>query len=183
VTILSLRGAYAGALLAAPGLAAAIAAARAKGALRLSAAWAVSAGMLYPLAADALTPARAGTAPARGDCASPAMLAALDALPAGTVMAPIDAGAFILAGTRQHVLAAPYHRNGEGNRAVYRFYLGSRGEAAAVARRFDVTYALGCATMPGPARARPLPGWGAAATLPDGAIIYARRLSGAAAGR
>jgi hypothetical protein len=75
------------------------------------------------------------------------------------------------------VIAAPYHRNGEGNRAVYSFYLGDPQKAAAVARRWDAAYALGCAAMPGPAGAGPLPGWRVIRTLPDGAIIYARRLS------
>jgi hypothetical protein len=177
VTLMSLRGAYAGALLATPALAAAITAAREKGALRLSAAWIASAGMLYPLAANALTPAAASAPQGSGDCGSTAMLAALDALPVGTVIAPIDAGAYILAGTRHRVLAAPYHRNGQGNREVYAFYLGEAAQAAAVARHAGADYALACAAMPGPARASALPGWGALVTLPDGAIIYAPRLS------
>ncbi|MDB5697106.1 MAG: hypothetical protein JWN21_2649 [Sphingomonas bacterium] len=177
VTLTTLRGAYAGALLAAPALAAAITAARAGGTLRLVGAWAASAGMLYPLAADALTHAPDPPSHGPGDCTSPAMLAALDALPAGIVMAPIDAGAYILAGTRQAVIAAPYHRNGAGNRAAYAFYLGEPGMAEAIARQWKVTHALACAAMPGPARATPLPGWVAVRTLPDGGIIYARRLS------
>ena len=183
VTLATLRGAYAGALLAAPALAAAIAAARARGALRLAAVWGASAGMLYPLAANALAPEPGQPAPAQGDCTSPAMLAALDALPAGVVIAPIDAGAYILAGTRQRVIAAPYHRNGEGNRAAYTFYLGGEATAAALARRWGADYALGCAAMPGPARARPLPGWRVVRTLPDGAFIAAPGLSRERAGR
>lgn len=56
LTATQLRGAYAGAMLAAPGLAAVIAAARARGAGWLAAAWAASAGMLYPIAAQAMAP-------------------------------------------------------------------------------------------------------------------------------
>ena len=48
------------------------------------------------------------------------MLAALAAQPTGTVAAPIDLGAYALAETRHRVLAAPYHRNAQGNMAVYR---------------------------------------------------------------
>ena len=183
VTLSSLRGAYAGALLAAPALAAAVAAERARGAWRLAAAWAASAGMLWPLAADALAPASAAAPNARGDCTSPAMLAALAALPPGTVMAPVDAGAVILAGTRQRVVAAPYHRQGAGIAASYRFYQGEPQKAAATATAWNVDYALSCAAMPGPARARALPGWHTARVLPDGAVIYAPGLSREAAQR
>lgn len=183
ITVIQLRGAYAGALLAAPGLAAVIGAARERGAIRLGAAWLASAGMLYPLAAQALTPARGTTPSTRGDCASPALLARLDRLPPGLVIAPIDAGAYILAGTRRRVLAAPYHRNGAANLAAYLFYLGDARTAAAQADRWRASYWLGCAAMPGPARAAGLPGWKAAAILPDGATIWARDgLSAAATG-
>ena len=177
VTVDALRGAYAGALLAAPALAAAIGGERARGTVRLAGAWLLSAGMLWPLAATAVTPVRPVPAAARGDCASEAMIAALRRLPAGTVMAPVDAGAYLLAGTRQRLIAAPYHRNDAGNRAAYRFYLGGEAQAAAVAGAWHVDYALSCAAMPGPARARPLPGWRVLATLPDGANIFAPGLS------
>ena len=181
VTLTALRGAYAGALLAAPALAAAVADARRLGALRLAGAWAASAGMLYPLAADALTPVQAERAVARGDCASPAMAAALDALPPGTVMAPVDAGAYLLAATRQRLIAAPYHRNGAGNRASYGFYGGDPAAAEAIAWRWRVSYALSCAAMPGPAHV--LAGWARLRTLDDGAVIYAPPLSPVAARR
>ena len=185
VTVDALRGAYAGALLAAPALAAAIAGERARGTARLAGAWLLSAGMLWPLAADALTPVAvvAAAHTGAGDCASDAMIAALGALPAGRVMAPVDAGAYLLAGTRQRPIGAPYHRNGTGLRAAYTFYLGSDAQALAVARAWRVDYALSCATMPGPARAAVLPGWRRLATLDDGAVIYAPGLSGHAAGR
>lgn len=172
VTMTALRGAYAGALLAAPALAAAIKAARSRGTVRLVTAWAASAGMLYPIAAQALVPAPVEAATARGDCTSPAMLADLNALPVGTVIAPIDAGAYLLAGTRHRLIAAPYHRNDAGNRAVYAFYLGDRSAAGDVARRWRADYALSCAAMPSAARAAPLPGWRVIRSLPDGAIIY-----------
>lgn len=173
VTIDALRGAYAGALLAAPALAAAIAGERSRGALRLAGAWLLSAGMLWPLAADALTPAPVTIAATRGDCVSPAMLDALTTLPRDTVMAPVDAGAYLLSGTRQKVLAAPYHRNDAGNLAAYAFYLGDGATAARTARRWHADYALRCAAMPSAARAEPLPGWQVIRRMPDGAEIIA----------
>ena len=183
-TIAELRGAYAGALLAAPGLAAAIGVARERGGLRVAAAWLASAGMLYPLAADALPRPTLPPATAHGDCASPALLAALDRLPPGLVIAPIDAGAAILGGTLQHVLAAPYHRNGAANEDAYRFYLGGDRTAAAVTARWHAAYWLRCAAMPGFGRLAALPGWEGRLTLPDGAQIIGRsRLSGTPAPR
>ena len=174
------RGAYAGALLAAPGLAALVGAARLRGALPLAGAWAASAGMLYPVAAAALAPVRAAGGAAGGACASPALASALARLPVGEVMAPIDAGARLLAATPQRLVAAPYHRDGAGDLASYRFYAGSPVGAARIAARWRVDYALVCADMPGRAApgtaahalsAGPLPGWHAVATMADGARI------------
>ena len=183
VTSLQLRGAYAGALLAAPGLAAAVAAARRGGTLALTGAWMASAGMLYPLAADALTPT--GAAPATGgDCASAALVARLASLPPGTTMAPIDAGAWLIAGTQQRLVAGPYHRDDAGDLAMFAFYRGSPAAAARIARAGRVAYVVSCAATPGRDRSgsaaawlaiRPLPGWRTVATLPDGARIDAPR--------
>ena len=182
VTGVQLRGAYAGALLAAPGLAAVVARARARGALPLVGAWAASAGMLYPVAADALVPARSSEEPAGGACASPALVARLAALPPGETMAPIDAGAPLLAATPQRLVAAPYHRNGAGNLAAYRFHAGSPAVAARIAAGWHLDYLVACADMPGRAAAGtaarrlasgPLPGWRTLARLPDGARIDA----------
>lgn len=174
ITAVQLRGAYAGALLAAPGLASVILTARTHGGVAIAGAWAASAGILYPIAAQALPQEARVSSTGLGDCASPAMLATLSALPAGRVIAPIDAGAYILAGTGHQVLAAPYHRNGRANLAAYRFYLGDEAEAAAVAERWRARYWLSCAAMPGPGRANGLSGWRQSGTMPDGAAIWAR---------
>ena len=181
VTWVQLRGAYAGALLAAPGLAAAIAAARARGALSLAAAWGASAGMLYPIAAEALTPV-SSQPETGGDCASPALAARLAGLPVGTVIAPIDAGAWLIAATPQRLVAGPYHRNGAGNLAMFAFYLAGPAQATRIARGWHATYAISCAAMPGRERSgtaasrlahEALPGWRTVAMLPDGARIDA----------
>ena len=181
VTCAQLRGAYAGALLAAPGLAAVVGAARARGVLPLAGAWAASAGMLYPLAADALTPAPTNPSTG-GDCASPMLASRLAALPVGTVMAPIDAGAWLIAATPQRLIAAPYHRGGAGNLAMFDFYLGGPAQSVSIARGLGVDYAISCAAMPGRERpgttaammARgPLPDWHPVAIFADGARIDA----------
>lgn len=145
LTLVQLRGAYAGALLATPALAALITAARAKGVVALVPAWLISAGLLYPLTGEALASRGATTtAPSGADCSSPAALARIAALPAGTLMAPIDMGAFALAATPHHVVAAPYHRNGAGNAAMYRFFLGPAETARMLAREWRIDYVALC---------------------------------------
>jgi hypothetical protein len=153
VALVQLRAAQSGAIFAAPALAAAIDAARRRGSVALVGAWVASAGMVYPIAAQALAPRPGKPAPMAGDCGSVATMTALAQLPAGTLMAPIDAGAWALAATPHHVLAAPLHRNAVGNLAIYRFYLGPPAAAAATLRRWHVSYVLACGTMPGADRA------------------------------
>lgn len=194
IAIVQLRGAYAAAMLAAPGLAMMIGAARRRGAWQMAGAWLASAGMLYPLAADALTPpsgtARPGVA-IRGDCASPAAMAALRTLSPGTVLAPIDAGSWVLAETPHRVVAAPYHRNIAGNLAPFRFYAAAPAAALRIADRWQVDYVMVCAGLPGAADPRSIAaslgraahdrataGFVAVADATDGATIFARdRLS------
>jgi len=148
LTVVQLRGAYGGAILAAPALAALITAARARGTPWLAGAWIGSAGMLYPIAAQAFTPA-AGAPPRDEakqlvDCTSPAMMSALAALPVGTVIAPIDVGAYAIAATRHRLIAAPYHRNNAGNAAMYRFYQSAPDAALAIAHDLRADYVLIC---------------------------------------
>jgi len=147
LTCAQLRGAYLGAILAAPALAAIIAAARSRGTLWLAGAWLASAGMLYPLAADAVTaaPSRKGHArTATAGCTTPAAFAALAKLPRGRVLSPVDLGAYLLAETPHDVVAAPYHRNNAGNSAAYRFFLGTPPWAQKIAGAWKVDYVVLC---------------------------------------
>lgn len=141
VTCFQLRGAYAAALLATPGLAVMIAAARARGTLALAAAWIVSTGILYPLAGTALFPPKAE---AGASCTAPDALARLAALPPGRLLAPFDIGAYALAATPHAVLAAPYHRNNRGNRAMTDFFLGQPAQSEAIARAWGIDYVAFC---------------------------------------
>ena len=146
LTCLQMRGAYAGAILAAPGLAAGIAAARARGSAWLAAAWIASAGMLYPIAAHALVPTSNGKGPAViGSCTDVAALAQLHAVGPGRLLAPLDLGAYAIGATRLSVVGAPYHRNNAGNLAVYRAFLGSPAGAARIVRQWRVDYVASCA--------------------------------------
>jgi hypothetical protein len=141
VTCFQLRGAYAAALLAAPGLAVTIGAARPRGAALLAAAWIVSTGILYPLAGTALFPPK----PEPGaSCTAPESLARLAALPPGHLLAPLDIGAYAIAATPHRVLAAPYHRNNRGNRAMYDFFLGQPAQSEAIAQAWGIDYVAFC---------------------------------------
>lgn len=154
VTVLQLRGAYAGAILAAPALAMLVAEARQRGGGWLAGAWLASAGMLYPIAANALAlipdgaPHQSGAATSAA-CASPETLARLAALPPGTVMAPIDVGPYAIAATHHRLIAAPYHRNNAGNAAMYRFFAGSPDAARQIADQWRIDYVLVCHPMLG----------------------------------
>lgn len=141
ITLFQLRGAYAGAMLAAPALAVTIGAARARGPLVLLAAWIAATGILYPIAATALFPPRAAAGPS---CTTPESLARLAALPPGHLLAPLDLGAYALAATPHAVLAAPYHRNNRGNRAMYDFFLGQPAQSEAIARAWGIDYVAFC---------------------------------------
>jgi len=141
VTLLQLRGAYPAALLSAPALAVMIAAARARNALVLAGAWIAATGILYPIAASNLFRSGGESGPS---CTGPDSLARLAALPPGHLLAPFDLGAYALAATPHEVLAAPYHRNNRGNRAMTDFFTGSPAQSEAIARQWGIDYVAFC---------------------------------------
>lgn len=183
VAMMQLRGAYAGALLAAPALGVAIVVARRHGVPAVAAAWIASAGMLYPIAAQALFgPVPVPVTGLAGDCTSPALLAALARQPAGVVMAPIDTGGPAIAATGHRLIAGAYHRDNAGNLAMYRFYLGDPARAQGIAGALGVTLVARCDGLAGrpPAgsmaallAAGKAPPWlERVMVTPDGAALY-----------
>jgi hypothetical protein len=171
ISIVQLRGAWAGALLAAPALAMLVGAARARGPLALVAAWATSAGILYPLAAQAL-PAAPGADRGAASCANPAAFAALDRLPPGLVVAPIDFGAWGIAATRHRFLSAPYHRNNAGNRAAFAVMQGPPERARVTLTHTGADYLVACGREPGWLVATAVP-WLRPVARGGGATVYA----------
>jgi hypothetical protein len=81
-------------------------------------------------------------------CRNVSSFSALNALPAGRTIALIDAGAAILLQTPHTVLAAPYHRNNDGNRAVVEAFLAPPAEAYAGLIAHDIDYVVTCAGAP-----------------------------------
>ncbi len=148
ITFAQLRGAYAGAMLAAPALAHLIAAARARGALPLAGAWLGSAGMLYPLAAEAMTTTPPLASRADG-CGTPDTIERLAHLPAGVLLAQVDVGAWAIAGTPHRLIAGPYHRNAAGTLAALHFYAATPERAHEIAKGWRVRYVLACSPADG----------------------------------
>lgn len=72
----------------------------------------------------------------------PASYVELAALPKGLVLAPIDLGSHILVHTHHAVLAAAYHRNNRGNRAIVDAFLARGGDAKARVRATKADYVV-----------------------------------------
>lgn len=71
-------------------------------------------------------------------------LRALAALPAGTVMAPLDSGAYVVGMTPHRSIAGPYHRNNAGNMAAYRFFLSTPDKARMMVEGWGIDYVALC---------------------------------------
>jgi len=80
-------------------------------------------------------------------CLAASGFEALEQLPHGLVLAPIDYGAHILAFTNHDVLAAPYHRNNRGNRLALTALLASPENAEQIVRESKARYVVVCSAM------------------------------------
>jgi hypothetical protein len=86
--------------------------------------------------------------PEASRCSGMSGLASLRQLPKGRVMAPIDLGPAILAETNHDIFAAPYHRNGDGNLAMFQLMLAPPPVAHQMLRDRHVDYVVICRTAP-----------------------------------
>ncbi len=77
-------------------------------------------------------------------CTAAEPLRAVAAQPRGTIMAPLDLGAYLTGMTPHHVVAAVYHRNNAGNLAMYRFFFSPPDKAREQAKAEGVTYVAIC---------------------------------------
>jgi hypothetical protein len=99
--------------------------------------------------------ARSATAAAQPDqpssralCRDVSSYSMLAMLPKGRVLTFIDSGAFVLMQTRHSVLAAPYHRNNEGNLAAIDTLLASPAEALTKLKQNGIDYVVMCNGAP-----------------------------------
>jgi hypothetical protein len=86
--------------------------------------------------------------PASSRCLSVSDAASMRQLPKGRVMAPIDLGPAILAETNHDVFAAPYHRNNDGNLAMFKLMLAPPPIARQMLSDRHVDYVVICRTAP-----------------------------------
>jgi hypothetical protein len=110
--------------------------------------WVIGAGITYNIAAGFLDSAFAEhIQPARvaaRACTQGEPILVPGRQPVGTVMAPLDLGSYFMGMTPHYVVAAGYHRNNTGNVAMYRFFLATPEDAAALARRWGIDYVALC---------------------------------------
>lgn len=151
VTLFQVRGAYLGSAVAAPLLAQLILAARRAPrwpGLAVAGAWLVSAGMVYLIVPERidrmLAPQVRASFLANRGCNAGDVWRQLDGYPAGTVMAPMDRAAYIIGGTHHGSVAAGYHRNNRGNRAMYDFFLAEPERAKRIGVQWKTHYVAIC---------------------------------------
>jgi hypothetical protein len=71
-------------------------------------------------------------------------MASLDRLPATTILAPLELGPAILAGSHHGAVSGPYHRNPQALEDVLRFFTAVPDEARAIAARRHAALILFC---------------------------------------
>lgn len=137
-----------GAAVAAPVLAGFVARAQSQGARVALPAWLAATGLFWQalgMGGPGAGRPLASAASARGaGCTDARTLEQLDRLAPGTLAAPIEMGAYALGLTGHKVLAAPYHRNNRGNRAMYDLFLLPVAEARYQATLWTVDYVALC---------------------------------------
>lgn len=97
-------------------------------------------------AAEAIS-GKAELPPEKVACAAREQIAALSALPVGTLFAPIDLGPAILQRTRHSVVATAHHRNVVGIGKVLRAYTGTPDEARRIVAASGAGWFLFCPTL------------------------------------
>lgn len=79
-------------------------------------------------------------------CLDPAAIAALDILPATTVLTPIDLGAPVIFWTRHSLVATPHHRNKDAMADSIRIFAGDPAKAETLVRQHGATLIVFCRT-------------------------------------
>jgi hypothetical protein len=90
-----------------------------------------------------MTPAKL-QAPDRRACFASSAFTALNVLPQGLLMAPIDAAPYVLALTPHSVIAGPYHRDNHGNRLALDVFLGTPDKARELLEGSGAKYLIAC---------------------------------------
>lgn len=97
-----------------------------------------------PDAAQGLTNKRATVSPNKKICYLPANYQKLAAMAPARIIAPIDLGAHILLFTDHAIVAAPYHRNGDGLHDAFDFFNKPQQQARQIAAKRGLTHLVTC---------------------------------------
>lgn len=84
--------------------------------------------------------------PYQANCLDPAAIAALNHLPATTMLTPIDLGAPLIFWTRHSLVATPHHRNKEAMADAIRIFAGDPAGAEALVRKQQASLIVFCRT-------------------------------------
>jgi len=133
---------------------------------------AVSSGAIAVAYGNGLNDADSFARPASRQCIQTASYESLKHLPAGLVVTDVSYGPYLLALTPHSVLAAPYHRLGQGIVAAQRALSAPPDEARAIIKETRADYVMICGPRPPdglaePARSRSLWGRLQAGAAPD----------------
>jgi len=145
-SIVQLRAAWFAAAFAAPVAAQWVERVHGRGVALLTAAWLLSAGLVWQTLGVAIGPRPDAAA---ASCTSRETLAALDRLDTGTFAAPMELSAYLIGRTQHRALAGPYHRNVQGNHALAEFFRSAPDEARYQANLWTIDYVALCPTATG----------------------------------
>ena len=106
---------------------------------------AVALGAVFPALKADQEEATVST-PAERTCLDGATIAALDRLPATTILTPIDLGAPLIFWTRHSLVATGHHRNKEAMADTIRVFVGDPAKAEALVRKQRATLIVFCRT-------------------------------------
>lgn len=154
VMLFQVRSTYIGAPLGAPVLAGLILAARQRASAGLPAviaAWLGSSGLVYAAVPQQLErfadlPEGRATIDAnrKFSCNVGDTWAQVDHYPAGVIMAGTSVAAYVIGATHHSTVGAGYHRNNDGNMAMYRFFLSAPDRSRQIAREWNIDYVVFC---------------------------------------
>jgi hypothetical protein len=154
VMLYQVRSTYIGAPLGAPVLAGLILAARRNASAHLPAvvaAWLGSSGLIYaavPQQIERLATSSEERAKLDADLKIPCNMgdtwAQVDRYPKGVIMAGTSVAAFVIGATHHSTIGAGYHRNDDGNMAMFRFFLSTPDQSREIAQKWNIDYVVFC---------------------------------------
>ncbi|QJQ31699.1 hypothetical protein GV829_03950 [Sphingomonas lacunae] len=127
--------------------------------------------MISAIAPSSSTAAAGGNGGLGTSCVDPVSVAALNAMPTTTILAPLDIGPDLLQRTPHSVVATGHHRNNAAMAMTINTFIGPADQAQAMARRSAATLIVICPHAPETATFRRVAPDGLAARLSRGEAL------------